>query len=94
VGIEEKTKKLRIIPYDGKLKRFDVSDEDAKNIVAIAPFAKQTHQLLDIPDKIVSVFSKSYLYYLLEMMDVALNESMKEMFIKRGLSDFFDLKKT
>jgi hypothetical protein len=94
VGIEEKTKKLRIIPYDGKLKRFDVSDEDAKNIVAIAPFAKQTHQLLGIPDKIVSVFSKSYLYYLLEMMDVALNESMKELFIKRGLSDFFDLKKT
>jgi hypothetical protein len=101
VGIEEKTKKLRIIPYDGKLKRFDVSDEDAKNIVAIAPFwadnsSNLQHQLFGKgkEDMIVSVFSKSYLYYLLEMMDVALNESMKELFIKRGLSDFFDLKKT
>lgn len=95
VGIDENTNMLRIIPYDDKLKRFDVSDENADNIVAIAPFKKLTHKLVDKTHalNIVSVFGKSYLYYLLEMMDVALNESMKEMFAKRGLSDFFDLKK-
>lgn len=96
IAIDEQNHKLRIVPWDDVTKKFVISDEDAKNVVAIAPFNRVTpdqHQIIGTPDKIVSVFSNSYLYYILEKIDTALNEAMKETFVKRGLTQFFAMKK-
>lgn len=96
IAIDEQNHKLRIVPWDAVTKKFVISDEDAKNVVAIAPFnsgVPNEHQIFGDPDKIVSVFSNSYLYYILEKIDTALNEAMKETFVKRGLTQFFAMKK-
>lgn len=96
IAIDEQNHKLRIVPWDAVTKKFVITDEDAKNVVAIAPFNRvvpDQHQIIGLPDKIVSVFPNSYLYYILEKIDTALNEAMKETFVKRGLTQFFAMKK-
>ena len=96
IAIDEQNHKLRIVPWDDVTKKFVISDEDAKNVVAIAPFnsgVPDQNQIIGTPDRIVSVFSNSYLYYILEKIDTALNEAMKETFVKRGLTQFFAMKK-
>jgi len=96
IAIDEQNHKLRIVPWDDATKKFVISDEDAKNVVAIAPFSRvipNQHEIFGTPDKIVSVFPNSYLYYILEKIDTALNDAMKETFVKRGLTQFFAMKK-
>jgi hypothetical protein len=96
IAIDEQNHKLRIVPWDDVTKKFVISDEDAKNVVAIAPFSRVTpdqNQIFGTHDKIVSVFPNSYLYYILEKIDTALNDAMKETFVKRGLTQFFAMKK-
>jgi len=94
IAIDEQNHKLRIVPWDDVTKKFVISDDDAKNVVAIAPFTI-SHNLVGpaFADKIVSVFPNSYLYYILEKIDTALNDAMKETFVKRGLTQFFAMKK-
>jgi len=97
IAIDEQNHKLRIVPWDDVTKKFIISDEDAKNVVAIASFTYDVRTkvppTLGLPGDIVSVFPNSYLYYILEKIDTALNEAMKETFVKRGLTQFFAMKK-
>jgi hypothetical protein len=91
IAIDETNHKLRIVPWDSVTSKFSLSNEDAKNVVAIAPFARATN-ILEGTD-VVSTFKNTYLYYILERIDTGLNEAMKETFVKRGLTQFFAMKK-
>jgi hypothetical protein len=95
IAIDEQNHKLRIVPWDDVTKKFVISDDDAKNVVAIAPFSRllMNKKSIGTADKIVSVFPNSYLYYILEKIDTALNDAMKETFVKRGLTQFLAMKK-
>lgn len=89
VAVDEKMMRLKIGKYENG--RFDVDKDD---VIGLAPFQNIDNKL--VPEKnmkVISMFDKSYLYYLLELIDVALNESMREEFEKKGLTQFFALKK-
>ena len=89
VAVDEKMMRLKVVKYENG--KFDVDKDD---VIGLAPFQVTDNKLVAEKDmKVISVFDKSYLYYLLELIDVALNESMREEFEKKGLTQFFALKK-
>jgi hypothetical protein len=89
VAVDEKMMKLKVAKYENG--KFDVDKDD---VIGLVPFQVNDNKIVPEKDmKVVSMFDKSYLYYLLELIDVALNESMREEFEKKGLTQFFALKK-
>jgi hypothetical protein len=89
VAVDEKMMKLKVAKYENG--KFDVDKDD---VIGLVPFQMNDNKIVPEKDmKVVSMFDKSYLYYLLELIDVALNESMREEFEKKGLTQFFALKK-